>query len=280
MGGTALPQHRRLPFAIGLLVGAQVAALAIALLLHAYARLEPMRYTLLFSFLYVNSNALLTTLVFALTRLDPRRPGVGVRGVTRVALVSFAGSGSAFEIVSEIIRRWIKPDFLPFASAWHLELLATTLGFCVAGAVIWTFYLRLRTQLDVRAAETDALCQALAQRPSTAAAAPPFVVRRRDGAELIPEPEVVYFAAEDKYVFLCTEQERFFYDATLKELETRLNASAFLRVHRRFIVALSRVRRLHRGVWGDLDIELDVEPPLRLPVGRAYRAKVRAHLGL
>jgi DNA-binding LytR/AlgR family response regulator len=200
--------------------------------------------------------------------------------VARLALVSFAGGGVAFEVVSEIIRRWIKPDYLPFASVWHLELLAAILGLAIASAATWTFYLRLRIELEARSSEMDALGRALAQLPSAAPAAAPFLVRHRNGTERVPESEVAYFAAEDEYVFLCTEENRFFYDATLKELETRLDASAFLRIHRGYIVALRRVRRVHRGAWGDLQVELDVGPGLRLPVGRAYRAKVRAHLGL
>ncbi len=130
-----------------------------------------------------------------------------------------------------------------------------------------------------RARLEEAVCRALARFRDSAPVAPPFLVRRRDSAELIPESEVVYFAAEDKYVFLCTERERFFYEATLKELEGRLDGAVFLRIHRRFIVARRRVRRLHRSVWGDLQVELDLEPRTHLPVGRAYRAAVRARFG-
>ncbi len=153
MRATAPPRRGRLPFAVGLFVGAQVSALTIALLLHAFAKLEPLRYTLLFSFLYVNANALLLPSAFALARLDPRHPGAGAGGVVSLALTSFAGCSLSLEVVSAIIRRWLKPDYLPVASVWHLELLLAILGLSVAGSLAWTSYLRLRAQLEARELE-------------------------------------------------------------------------------------------------------------------------------
>jgi DNA-binding LytR/AlgR family response regulator len=91
---------------------------------------------------------------------------------------------------------------------------------------------------------------------------------------------VFFFSAEDKYVFLHTAGRRFFYDATLKELESRLDPEHFLRIHKGAIVAVRQVRKLKKNLMGDLQVVMGDDKATLLRVGRSFLAAVRARFGL
>jgi two-component system LytT family response regulator len=106
-----------------------------------------------------------------------------------------------------------------------------------------------------------------------------FAVKHEEEILLVPEDDVFYFLAEDKYVFLYTAQRRFFYDATLKELEDRLDPERFLRIHKSGIVAVSKVRKLKRSLIGDFQVVLGDDRATALRVGRSFLAAVKFRLG-
>ncbi|MDC1107283.1 LytTR family DNA-binding domain-containing protein [Prolixibacteraceae bacterium] len=57
--------------------------------------------------------------------------------------------------------------------------------------------------------------------------------------------EICYFIAEDKYLYAITEDRRkFYYDATLKELEEQLDPCQFFRVNRSYMVNKNSVKEL------------------------------------
>ncbi|QZT36437.1 LytTR family DNA-binding domain-containing protein [Halosquirtibacter xylanolyticus] len=57
--------------------------------------------------------------------------------------------------------------------------------------------------------------------------------------------EICYFIAEDKYLYAITEDGRkFYYDATLKELEEQLDPTLFFRVNRSYMVNKQSVNEL------------------------------------
>jgi DNA-binding LytR/AlgR family response regulator len=97
-----------------------------------------------------------------------------------------------------------------------------------------------------------------------------FSVKHQDEILLIPEKDVFYFKAEDKYIFLCTAERSFFYESTLKELEATLDPDLFLRVHKSYIVALARIKKLQKYFLGDYILELDDAAKTHLRVGRSY----------
>jgi len=106
-----------------------------------------------------------------------------------------------------------------------------------------------------------------------------FAVKFGEEILLVPEDEVFYFLAEDKYVFLHTAGRRFFYDATLKELENRLDPERFLRIHKGAIVAVGKVRKLKRSLMGDYQTVLGDDKATILRVGRSFLAAVKSRLG-
>ncbi len=106
-----------------------------------------------------------------------------------------------------------------------------------------------------------------------------FVVKHEEEILLVPEDDVFFFLAEDKYVFLYTAKRRFFYDATLKELESRLDPERFLRIHKSTIVAVKQVQKLKRSLVGDFQVVFGDDKATTLRVGRSFLAAVRSHLG-
>jgi len=105
-----------------------------------------------------------------------------------------------------------------------------------------------------------------------------FSVKHQDEILLIPDSEVTYFKAEDKYVFLCTAEQSFFYEGTLKELEETLDPDAFVRVHKSFIVALARVKKLQKWFLNDYILVLNDAAHTQLRIGRAYLPAIRKRL--
>jgi len=97
-----------------------------------------------------------------------------------------------------------------------------------------------------------------------------FSVKLKEEILVIPHEEIYYFKAEEKYVFLCTFDREFFYDSTLSDLEKRLNPEKFMRIHKSFIVALDRVRKLKKWFLSDYLVELTDNRRTTLKVGRSY----------
>lgn len=105
-----------------------------------------------------------------------------------------------------------------------------------------------------------------------------FSVKVGDEILLIPESEVFYFKAEDKYVFLCTAAKSYFYYASLRELEEQLDPDLFLRIHKSFIVAVNKVRKIKRWFLGDYLVEMADPAATTLKVGRSYLAPLKEKL--
>jgi DNA-binding LytR/AlgR family response regulator len=107
-----------------------------------------------------------------------------------------------------------------------------------------------------------------------------FAVRLKDEMILIPEQDVFYFSAKDKYVFLHTRNQEFFYDSTLKNLEKRLDPQRFQRVHRSYIVALDKIRKLRRWFRGEHVLHLTDEGSTTLSISRNYHGVLLEKLGI
>ena len=66
----------------------------------------------------------------------------------------------------------------------------------------------------------------------------------------------------------------------IRKLEVELAGGEFLRVHRRFLVNLSRVRAVDRGSRGELSLIMEGAPRETVPVSRRNVPAVRRALGL
>lgn len=106
-----------------------------------------------------------------------------------------------------------------------------------------------------------------------------FSVKMHDEVFFIPEKDVCYFKAEEKYVFLCTHDAEYYYDGTLKELEEKLNTERFLRIHKSFIIAVNKVKSCKKNIIGDFLVKMNDKAASELRVGRGYLEDVRKRLG-
>jgi two-component system LytT family response regulator len=103
-----------------------------------------------------------------------------------------------------------------------------------------------------------------------------FVVRDRDRIRFIKAQEVEAIEAAGVYAVLHRGQDVFVLREALSSLEGRLGQSRFLRVHRSWLVNVSRVAEI-RGAAG-APAELLLTSGLVVPVSRRHRSAVVARL--
>jgi hypothetical protein len=115
-----------------------------------------------------------------------------------------------------------------------------------------------------------------------AQAPPRRVIATRDNRMvLLRLPEVSVAESEGNDVWLSTEQGRLrAATAGLDKLESELAAAGFLRVHRRYVVNLSRIREIERGRGGELSLVMDDGTNTMVPVSRRNAPAVRRALDI
>jgi two-component system LytT family response regulator len=91
--------------------------------------------------------------------------------------------------------------------------------------------------------------------------------------------EILWFGAEEKLVFAATVKDRHYVNFTLDQLERRLDASRFVRVHRSAIVNLDFAAALRPGFAGTYALTLRDEARTEVPVARARARALRDRLG-
>ncbi|WP_255216487.1 LytTR family DNA-binding domain-containing protein [Pseudenhygromyxa sp. WMMC2535] len=104
-------------------------------------------------------------------------------------------------------------------------------------------------------------------------------VGAREGASvrLFEVAEIGRFWSADKYTLFRHGGREHVLDESLSELELRLSAHGFARVHRSELVNLAWVSALHQEPGG---VELELRDGQRAPVSRRMVAKVKRDLGL
>lgn len=97
---------------------------------------------------------------------------------------------------------------------------------------------------------------------------------------LLQVEEIYYIMAKDDYSYLHTEGERHLSTISLAQLEARLEASGFFRVHRRFLVNLAKVAEVVPMYGGTLLLTLKDAGGTQVPVSRRRVPSVKKALGL
>jgi two-component system, LytTR family, response regulator len=136
---------------------------------------------------------------------------------------------------------------------------------------------RAKERLERKAPSNTASAAELA-----AAARPPAQylerIPVRDGARvfIIPVGKLDYVEAQDDYVALASDGKKHLKQQTIASLETALDPSRFLRVHRSYIVNLERVAKIE-PYSKDSHIAI-LSTGAQLPVSRAGYARLREFL--
>jgi transcriptional regulator of acetoin/glycerol metabolism len=126
-----------------------------------------------------------------------------------------------------------------------------------------------------------------AQLPQAEAAAyqrvPPrrLVAMRENRMVLLGLPEVSFAESEGNDVWLSTDQGRLrAASPSLDKLDSELTDAGFLRVHRRYVVNLSRIREIERGLKGELSLVMDDRTNQMVPVSRRNAPALRRALDI
>ncbi len=85
--------------------------------------------------------------------------------------------------------------------------------------------------------------------------------------------DVDWIGAEGKYVRLYVKGVTYLLRQSIGEVERRLDAREFLRIHRSTIVNLRRVKEIHRGVGDDFVVLL--RDGTKLALSRRHRARLK-----
>jgi len=129
---------------------------------------------------------------------------------------------------------------------------------------------------DVRAA-LDRLAQQLRGAPSFLEH---LAARTRDRVQLIPAADVTHVLAKDRATYAVTPTSQHMLDATLAELERRLDPARFLRINRGILVNLAWVGELRAEPGGHLAVRLKDAERTELAVSRDRARTLKDRLGL
>jgi two-component system, LytTR family, response regulator len=100
-----------------------------------------------------------------------------------------------------------------------------------------------------------------------------FLIRDRADVHVVPIAKVDYIESQDDYVAIRSGGRSHLKEQTLAELETLLDSRAFVRIHRRYILNVSRLVRIEVT---DTDSRIAVlADGSRLPVSRTGYARLR-----
>jgi len=97
-----------------------------------------------------------------------------------------------------------------------------------------------------------------------------------DRIVLVDMSDVVYFEAKDKYTYLHTLEQKYIVDLTLADLESRLDTTDFVRIHRGTIVNLNYMQELVKWFGGKYKLRLKDKNKTELVVSRGYAGRIHA----
>ena len=92
--------------------------------------------------------------------------------------------------------------------------------------------------------------------------------------------DIFYVMAKDDYSYIFTDGERYLSTLSRAQLETRLEAQGFFRVHRRFLVNLAQVREVAPMYGGTMLLTLKDAASTQVPASRRRVPALKRALGL
>jgi two-component system LytT family response regulator len=100
-----------------------------------------------------------------------------------------------------------------------------------------------------------------------------LLIRDRSQVHVIPIEQIDYVEAQDDYVSIRAAGRSYLKEQTLGELETQLTSKGFLRIHRRYILNVSRLARIELS---EKDSRVAIlNDKTELPISRSGYAKLR-----
>jgi two-component system response regulator LytT len=140
------------------------------------------------------------------------------------------------------------------------------------------------TDYLVKPVESDRLRQAIERlvpaQPSGPIKLERIPVEKAGKKLLLPVDDIFHIMAKDDYSYLHTDGERYLSTMSLSTLESKLEAQGFYRVHRRFLVNLSKVSEVVPMYGGTLLLTLKDRNRTQVPVSRRRVPALKKVLGL
>jgi two-component system LytT family response regulator len=126
----------------------------------------------------------------------------------------------------------------------------------------------VRDQTAVQALVTDA----------RAAHAPleRILIRDRSDVHVVPVARVDYVESQDDYVSIATGGKKYLKEQTLAELEQQLDPARFVRIHRRYLLNISRLAKIEQSVTDSRTAIL--QDGTELPISKTGYGKLREML--
>ena len=100
-----------------------------------------------------------------------------------------------------------------------------------------------------------------------------ILIRDRADVHVIPVEKIDYVESQDEYVSVKTAGKSFLKEQTLAELETLLDKDVFVRIHRRYILNISRLSKIELAVK-DSRIAI-LADGTKLPISRSGYARLK-----
>ena len=130
---------------------------------------------------------------------------------------------------------------------------------------------RARTRIAAR--EMPAVQPLLAAARAERSPLQRILIRDRADVHVIPVGKIDYLESQDDYVAVKAGGRTYLKEQTLSELEALLDGAVFVRIHRRYILNLSRLAKLELAVT-DSRIAI-LTDGTQLPVSRSGYARLR-----
>ncbi len=84
-----------------------------------------------------------------------------------------------------------------------------------------------------------------------------IIIKEGSKISIIPVENVKWFEAQDDYVMIRSAEGKFLKEKTMKYFEQHLDPTQFVRIHRSFIVALTRVKKIELLEKESYQVSLD-----------------------
>lgn len=105
-------------------------------------------------------------------------------------------------------------------------------------------------------------------------------IRAGDRITLIRFEQITYLEAEDKYVYIYTQEgQKYLTDQTLTVLAEKLPEN-FFRIQKSYIINKDKIREMHRHFNGRYLFVMEDKAATRLTSGRTYYDEIRDSFGL
>jgi len=104
------------------------------------------------------------------------------------------------------------------------------------------------------------------------------VVKSGQKLNVITIPEIVYFQAEGDYVRIFTDTGKFLKEDTIKFFQARLPETQFVRVHRSYLVNISKILRIE--LYEKQNQQLTLSNGEKLKISASGYKRLREVLGL